>query len=375
MKYVADEELAAWMAFAQLGIGWGTKLILSIYEHTGSLAFAWQANSAQLRFVPSLKGLDHQVSKFLERRKQINPERLLQVAAEKGVDAIPLCDQRYPHRLKQISDAPLVLYIKGRLSAQHLKHAVAVVGTRRPTSYGQKMTKEIAGGLAANGVTIVSGMAIGVDSFAHRAAIESGAQTIAVLGCGADVCYPSSNRPLYEMLATGEHGAVVSEYFPGMKPETWHFPARNRIIAGLSEAVVVTEAGESSGSLITAKLAFEYSREVFAVPGRVDSPLSAGTNSLIANNQAQLVTGYQDVMHSMNWACSQASAGRGQSTGVVELFGKEKQLYDLLSVEPMHFDVLCERTGMAAGELSATLTMLELAGVVVRHPGDYYSRS
>ncbi|HEY9868654.1 MAG TPA: DNA-processing protein DprA, partial [Candidatus Obscuribacterales bacterium] len=137
----------------------------------------------------------------------------------------------------------------------------------------------------------------------------------------------------------------------------------------------VIEAGRSSGSLITAKLAFEYSREVFAVPGRVDSPMSAGTNSLIANNQAHLVTGYEDVMNSMNWAHSEAPSGRGESTGVVELFGKEKELYDLLSVEPMHFDVLCERTGMAAGELSATLTMLELAGVVVRHPGDHYSRS
>jgi DNA processing protein len=375
MKYVADEELAAWMAFAQLGIGWGTKLILSIYEHTGSLAFAWEASSAQLRFVPILKGLDHQVSKFIERRKEINPERLLQVAGERGVSAIPLCDQRYPARLKQIPDPPLVLYTKGRLSAHDLHHVVGVVGTRRPTSYGQKMTKEISGGLASNGITIVSGMAIGVDSFAHRAAIESGAQTIAVLGCGADVCYPSSNRPLYDMLISGEHGAVVSEYFPGTKPETWRFPARNRIIAGLSEAVVVIEAGESSGSLITAKLAFEYCREVFAVPGRVDSPMSAGTNALIASNQAHLITGYQDVMNGMNWARSEATAGQGQSTSVVELFGKEKELYDLLSVEPMHFDVLCERTGMAAGELSATLTMLELAGVVVRHAGDHYSRS
>jgi DNA processing protein len=234
------------------------------------------------------------------------------------------------------------------------------------------MAKEITRGLAASGVTIVSGMAIGIDSYAHRATLEVGGRTVAVLGCGVDVCYPSSNRPLYELLTSGEHGAVISEYLPGTKPDTWRFPARNRIISGLSHGLVVIEAGQTSGSLITADLAFHGGKQVFALPGRVDAPMSEGTNFLISSNKAQLICRYEEVMNHLEWAHpSQAGAG----PPIVELYGREKEVYEMLTNEPVHFDFLCERTGMTAGELSATLTMLELASVVTRHPGDWYSRS
>lgn len=372
MKYLADRELAAWLAFNEMGVGWSSATIMQIYNEAGELAHAWEANRDQLRFVPVISRFPHQIDKFLERRSRVNPERLLQSVKDNKITAIPMCDQRYPLALKQMTDAPLVLYMKGKLRPEDFHHPAGVVGTRRPTTYGQRLVKEIAAGLASNGVTIISGMAIGIDSFAHRAAIESGGRTIAVLGCGVDVCYPSSNRPLYEMLISGEYGAVISEYSPGTKPDTWRFPARNRIIAGLSEAVVVVEAGENSGSLITADLAFHGGRQVYAVPGRVDAPMSLGTNYLIASHKAQLVTNHQDVMRHLGWVHSTEA---GTDAPVVELYGREKEVYEMLSNEPVHFDLLCERTGMSAGELSATLTMLELAGVVTRHPGDWYTRS
>lgn len=265
----------------------------------------------------------------------------------------------------------MVLYMRGQLKPEDAIHSVAVVGTRRPTSYGTRNAKEFGRVLAANGVTVVSGMAVGVDSLAHWGAIEGGGKTVAVLACGADVCYPSSNKPLYQAIVEAERGAVVSEFFPGTRPEGWRFPARNRIISGLSDAVVVIEAGHDSGSLITARLGFEQNRSIFAVPGRVDSPMSRGTNQLIAHHFAQLVLDAPDVLSHLHWI----SVDRGtEVTTIVELFGREKEIFELISPEPVHFDYLCEKSGMQPGELSATLTMLELAGIVTRHPGDWYSR-
>lgn len=369
---ISESELAAWLAFAQIaatGGGLTARKILSLYEHLGSLDFAWKANRDQLRFVPGLSA--DLVEKLLVRRAEIDPASILESVRAEGISAYPLVDDRYPSLLKQIHDPPCVLYMRGRLTAGDMSHSAAVVGTRRPTAYGQRLAKEIAGTLAERGVTVVSGMAIGIDSFAHRAAIDAGGKTVAVLGCGPDVCYPSSNRPLYEMLVSGKHGAVLSEYFPGTKPDKWRFPARNRIIAGLAQAVIVVEASETSGSLITARMAFEQNREVFAVPGRVDSPMSRGTNQLIVRHTAQLMETIEDVFTTMRWAS--ASSG-GDLPTVVQLFGREKEVYDIITSEPVHFDMLVDRLGIPVPELSAALTMLELANLVERLPGEWYSR-
>jgi DNA processing protein len=265
----------------------------------------------------------------------------------------------------------LILYVNGKLHPDYMRTTIAIVGTRRPSSYGQRYAKEIARHLARAGATIISGMAVGVDSLAHWGAIDGGGRTVAVLGCGADVCYPAGNRPLFKRLSEGDDGAVVSEFFPGTKPEPWRFPARNRIISGLSQAVLVVEAGQTSGSLITAKLAFEQSREVFALPGRIDNAMSAGTHQLIKENVAHIFISPDAMLKELGWAS--VPVGKAIPT-VVELYGKEKDIHELISNEPIHFDHLIERSGMAAGELSATLTMLELAGVVERLTGDWYTR-
>lgn len=369
-KLMTDEELGAWLAFDRIsGIGLGSQKIIAIAEHLGNLEFAWQANRDQLRFVPGLTL--EVIDQFIAKRNEIDPETLLGSLRSKGILALPRTHPHYPTELKHIYDPPCVLYIQGQLSPTDLQHAVAVVGTRRPTAYGQRNAKDIARGLAESGVTIISGMAIGIDSFAHRAAIEGGGKTIAVLGCGVDVCYPSSNRPLYQLLASGAHGAVISEYFPETKPDTWRFPARNRIISGLSQAIVVVEAGETSGSLITANLGFDQGHAVYAVPGRIDSPMSIGTNALIAGHKAQLIRSYKDILFDKGWA---TTSSVGETPAIIELYGREREVHDLLSAEPIHFDVLCEKTGIPVGELSAALTMLELAGLVTRLAGDQFIR-
>ncbi len=365
-----EEEISIWVAFDQLGAGFGVRRVSILVELFGSLKAAWNASSSELL---SMKGIPRDaIEEFLAKRSGLVPEQLADKLTASNVVAIPHHHPSYPSRLRQIHDPPLVLYQRGALAAEDLRTAISIVGTRNPSAYGRQLAKEFGRQLSACGVTIVSGMAIGVDSLAHWGSLESQGRTVAVLGCGADVCYPSSNKPLYAEIVNKSRGAVVSEFFPGTQPEPWRFPARNRIISGMSHAVIVIEAGESSGALITARIAFEQNRAVFAVPGRVDSRMSVGTNKIIASQLAQLVSSPLDVLSHLQWVTS-PGAGAVVPT-VVELFGREKEVYDLLSAEPMHFDHLCAKTGMPAGEMSATLTMLELAGVVLRHPGDWYTK-
>ncbi len=365
-----ENELAYWLAFNALsGTGLGFRKIKLLYDHFQSLKNAWAASPNELSRISWLS--PSSAERLLEQKKSIEPERLFEKLQASGVEALYYFHPDYPSILRQINDPPLVLFTKGNFRDCNFNCAVGVVGTRKPTAYGERLAKELAKGLAENGVLIVSGMAYGVDSFAHWGAVESKGSTIAVLGCGVDICYPSSNKPLYKAIVEKGCGAIVSEYFPGTGPQKWHFPARNRIISGLSQALAVIEAGESSGALITAHIAFEQSREVFAIPGRVDSAMSLGTNGLIAKNIAHLVRDHNDILKEMGWVTGNTK--NGTSTAVA-LQGRELEVYELMSHEPSHFDYLIEKTGMNTGELSAILTMLELAGVISRLPGDWYIR-
>ena len=364
-------EMPFWLAFHQVGVaGLTARKIKLVYEYFGSLEKAWQATSGELRPLQFLTS--EVIQTFISKREGVDPQALVSTVKKAGAEVYSFYHEEYPPSLREINDPPLVLFVKGRYSVEDLHQTVGVVGTRQPTSYGRGLAKEIARGLAQSGATVISGMALGIDSLAHWGAIECGGKTLAILGCGVDFCYPSSNKPLYEKLCSGTHGAVISEFFPGTKPEPWRFPARNRIIAGMSQALVVVEAGVTSGSLITAKMAFEQNREVFAIPGRVDSPASEGTNQLISRNQAHLITNYADVLTEMNWV--PAPFIEGERRTMVELFGKEKEIFDLIEQEPIQFDVLSEKLGMGAHELSASLTILELAGIISRLPGDWFER-
>ena len=365
-----EEELAHWLAFSKID-GIGPKRLTMLVDQMESVITAWKAPVTVLR---RMRGFGEETIAALERgRKDIDPYQLLAEFKKTGISAWTWNDPQYPVQLKHIADPPIVLFVNGKLTADMLTHVVGVVGTRRPTSYGQKVARDVAHGLSEQGVTVVSGMALGIDSLAHWGAIDGGSPSIAVLGCGPDVCYPSSNKRLFQELLKEGKGATISEYFPGTRPDRFRFPARNRIISGIAHALAVVEGGLDSGSLITAYQAFDQSREVFAFPGRIDNPMSAGPHKLIKNNNAHLCTSYSDILSEMNWVQTRTGPERDRPR-VVQLYGRERQIYDLLSTEPVHFETVLQQSGMPTGELSATLTMLELAGLVLRDTGDWYSR-
>lgn len=365
-----QRELTYWLAFDNFGgTGIGPKRVINLFERFRSLEEVWGADETDLI---TIGGLSREASqKLISRRKEIDPLARLETLQKLDIRAIAYADPRYPSQLRQIYEPPLVLYVCGTFEEQMLSHAVGIVGTRRPSAYGTRSAGDLARELALAGVTIISGMAAGIDTTAHWGALKThNGKTVAIAGCGPDICYPNSNRELYNCIIEEGRGAVISEYFPGTPPDKFRFPARNRIIAGLSKAVVVVEARKVSGSLITANLAFEQNREVFAIPGRIDMETAYGTNNLIAVNKARLLCSAQDLLQEMGWAT--ANGGRIIPT-IVELWGKEKDVYELLSSEPIHFEVLIDKTGMSAAELAATLTILELSGVVIKLPGDWYA--
>ena len=377
MKMWGDEELKYWLALDHVtGCGLRASRLIMIYDRFESMSKIWNATVAELRqwreWPYAIGWLTNEfIEKFVAKRATIDPDSLVPLLEKADVRAYPMAHPQYPVGLRNIHDPPLLLYCKGQLDLDDLKHSIGVVGTRTPSAYGQKFAKSFGRDLAEAGIAVVSGMALGVDSLAHWGAIESGGRTVAVVASGPDHCYPSSNKPLYARLIGDPKCLVVSEYFPGTKPEKWRFPARNRIISGIAQGLLVIEAGQNSGSLITARQAFEQQREVFALPGRIDQPMSEGTNRLISSNTAQLITNVDDIKNTLNLV----SINRPRQEPIVlELFGNEKEVHELLSNEPVHFDQLSEKTGLQAGALSSTLTMLELGGIAERLAGDWYVR-
>ncbi|HPD01412.1 MAG TPA: DNA-processing protein DprA, partial [Acetivibrio sp.] len=246
-----------------------------LLEHFKDIESVWNAKGDELVILPFLSRTD--VINLTDEKIKKNADIQLENILKHGIKAVTIEDDMYPVSLKNIYDPPIVLYMKGNIEKD--EKFLAIVGSRRASSYGIKMAQTIAAELSKYGITVVSGMARGIDSYAHKGAIEAGGRTIAVLGCGLDIVYPSENKKLMENIISS--GACVSEYLPGTSPIPGNFPARNRIISGISLGVIVIEAGERSGSLITADFALEQGREVFALPGNVNNYNSTGTNKLI----------------------------------------------------------------------------------------------
>jgi DNA processing protein len=288
---------------------------------------------------------------------------------------IALADDRYPAWLRAIPDPPAVLYCDGRIEPRD-RQAVAIVGARKATPYGLRVTETLARELSGAGFTIVSGFARGIDAAAHRAALDAGGRTIAVLGCGLDVNYPPEHGRLREEIAAS--GAVLTEFAPGTQPRPMNFPQRNRIISGLSLGVVVVEAAEDSGSLITARLALEQGREVFAVPGSIDAPLSRGPHGLIKQG-AKLVETVDDIIEELLPQMDTAVApkrrpGFSKAAEIPNLSPEERLLLDQMSRDPLHLDDLTERSGLTPAGVAGILLGLELKGAVRRLPGQRYYR-
>ncbi len=295
-------------------------------------------------------------------------EKELASAAEAGVAVITLDDSRFPENLRNIPDPPLYLYVRGSIGSED-KRAIAVVGTRTPTHYGRTVTQRFGYELAAAGLTVVSGMARGVDTQAHQGALDAGGRTIAVLGCGIDRVYPPENKGLMHEIST--KGAVVTEYPFGTRPEAGFFPARNRIISGLSQGTVIIEAAEDSGSLITASDALKQGRKLFAVPGNVSAPTSRGPNNLIKQG-AMLVEQPADVLKAL---AMKPGGLRDAMRTDIALSEEESALFRHVLAEPKHIDALTAECASTPGKAGGLLLSLELKGLVKQLPGKYFVRA
>lgn len=316
---------------------------------------------------------EKQVSTILSFNRWDEIDKILEKSARLDVKVICLGQKKYPPQLLNIYSPPPILYLKGAPELLS-KPSVAIVGSRTPTEYGRAMTRKIAGGLASRGLVIISGLAWGIDAEAHRAAIDNGGITAAVFGCGIDIIYPHDHRSLAEKIL--KRGFWLSEFPYGTKPEKHNFPRRNRIISGLAKAVVVVEAAQKSGALVTAGLAVDQGKEVFAVPGQVDNPKSHGALNLLKEGAA-VATSPEDILGSLGWEISPAGEKSEESRRplAVELDSDEQKVCDLVGMGPAHFDELVRELGYQPSKISAIVLKLELAGLVVRRPGNYVARA
>ena len=335
----------------------------------------------------STKGITPVTVERLKEASRRDLSKALNAMQEYSIRLLLLEDGEYPLALRSIPDPPPYLFVRGNVQ-QSDEVAVAIVGTRHATEYGRGLAHKFGHDLARRGVTVVSGLARGIDTMAHRGALEAGGRTFAVCGCGLDVVYPSENKKLMEEIT--QNGAAFSEFAPTVHPEAWHFPARNRIISGLSAGTIVVEAAERSGALITADFALEQSREVFAVPGNIHKGQSKGCHGLIKQG-ATLVEDIDDVIGALNNQAlpfaaqaqheKQATLNLNLSTPVAaptvraDLTPNENRVYLVLEVEPRHIDDLAMAAQMSAGEINAALVMLEIKGVARRLPGNSFARA
>ncbi len=350
-----------WVGF-NLVKGIGAVRFQALLDAFGDAESAWRAKADTLKAA----GLSPKVvENLLKIRSQVDLELVWKQMQDRHIQVTTWQDDHYPRRLKEIDQPPPVLYSLGSLIPED-EWAVAIVGSRRITAYGRQVTEELVSILARNGITIVSGLARGVDAAAHQAALNAGGRTLAVLGSGVDRIYPPEHGRLAERMIA--QGAVISDYPPGTPPDANNFPPRNRIISGLSMAVVVVEAGLESGALITASFAAEQGREVFAVPGNITAPQSQGTNRLIRDGAHPLLDA-QDILEALN--VSRITEHRS-ARKILPGDANEAQLLQVLSQEPLHVDEIRSQTGMPIEKVSATLALMELKGMVRQVGGMHY---
>jgi DNA processing protein len=358
------DPLAYWIGFNRVR-GIGPARLRALLDAFGTVDAAWEAPADALQEV----GLDRRsLANLLQARAELDLAGELRRVREAGVQVFTWEDDRYPQRLKTIGDPPPVLYARGELSPAD-DWALAMVGTRSASAYGREVAKKLATELARAGVTIISGLARGIDGQVHRAALDAGGRTLAVLGSGVDIIYPWEHRKLADEIAA--HGALISEYALGTQPEAGNFPPRNRIISGLSRGVIVVEAGEKSGALITADFAAEQGRDVFAVPGSIFQRGSAGANRLIRDG-ATPVLSVDDVLEALNMT---AVVQHVEAQMLLPTDATEVRLFDLLSEEPLHVDELGRAVDLPIAQVTSALALMELKGLVHQVGGMNYVRA
>lgn len=359
-------ELKYWLAFSKLN-SIGSRFIQKAWGHFGSIKEAWLATNADLLRVEGLRF--DKIQTFIEERESINPDKALEEVLKRDIKVLTLEDENYPCLLKQIYNPPAVLFIKGDLEICNMERTLSVVGSRKASHYIIEILNKLINEFRGTDIAIVSGMALGVDSCAHNAALRNNLKTIAVLGGGFDYIYPKSNKNLFKQIAEN-NGAVISEYFPTEEPEPWKFPHRNRIISGLSKGTLIAEAGLKSGALITANLCLEQNRELMCIPGLITNPNTEGIHKLIKDG-AGLVTNAKDIFDHLNW-CYEINLDNCKNNFEIDLLDNERKIYEILSLEPLQFDEILNESKLNAQELMIILTSLELNGIIKQLPGQKY---
>ena len=359
----ADEQSDRYWVGFNVVRGIGPVRLRALIDYFGDVERAWYASYQELRSA----GLDRRsLENLLAARSALDLDREWERIAAAGAHVLTWNSSGYPPLLREIPDPPPVLYVKGTL-AEEDAWAVAVVGTRRASVYGREVTRQLTTALARSGITIVSGLARGIDGEAHRAALGAGGRTIAVLGCGIDHIYPPEHRKLAREIVA--HGALVSDYPLGTKPEGRNFPPRNRLIAALTLGVVVVQAPARSGALITASCALEQGRDVFAVPGKAAGATSAGTHRLIKDG-ARLVDTAEDIVEELGLEIARSALKGAPETRAAErLDGTAKMIYDMLSDEPVHIDYIVAESNLPLPEIAKELHELEIKKLVREIPG------
>lgn len=351
------DKRAYWIGFSRV-VGIGPAKLRKLLDYFGDIEAAWQADAEELKQL----GLDRRaLQSLLDTRQQFDPVAELEALDKLSTRLLTWDDPDYPALLKMVPDPPFTLYVRGELLPRD-EWALAVVGTRSASVYGKEATHRLVSGLADSGVTIVSGLALGIDTEAHSAALQAGGRTLAVLGSGVDCIYPRRNIKLSERIMA--QGAIISEFPLGSQPESFNFPRRNRIISGLSLGVLFVEGSAKSGARITVDYALEHGREVLAVPGNILSRGSEGPNRIIQQG-GKLVMDIGDILEELNL---QMVPHHNEARTVMPASPEEAALLEQLSAEPMHVDELGLQTNIPAADVSSTLIMMELKGYV-RHVG------
>lgn len=340
-----------------------------LVSYCGSAGEVFRQKKSHLLKIPHIG--EAIASALKNKEVLLKAEKELVFADKKGIQILFYLDKAYPNRLKQCYDAPAVLFFQGNVSLDY-KRVISIVGTRKITSYGEALTEKLMADLAEKNILIVSGLAYGVDICAHRAALNVGLSTVGVLAHGLDLMYPAAHKSTAKKMI--EQGGLLSDFPSGTKPEPENFPMRNRIVAGLCDATVVIESGESGGSMITAEFSNNYNRDVFAFPGRVSDPYSAGCHKLIKKNKAALVESAQDILSFMGWdEESPVSKSAKQSELILPLNTDEEKIVNAMRDQGnVYIDEICSSSGYAMGKVSAILLTLEFSGVVKSLPGKFY---
>ncbi|OYQ61717.1 DNA protecting protein DprA [Pseudanabaena sp. SR411] len=367
MSLSPNSERAYWLAWSQIR-GIGPVLIKRLYQAFGSMSEAWQALPSDLQVVEGIGG--QTLETIRQAQREVEPLSLLAIHEHNNLNFWTPSDREYPQLLWEIPDPPPILYYHGHLIDWNERNTVAIVGTRNATPYGKRWTKKLVSALAGRGFTIISGMAEGIDGEAHKACLEVGGQTLAVVGTGVDRIYPYKHKSLYEQIVAS--GLVVSEYPQGTAPDKTHFPARNRIIAGLSRVTLVMEAPERSGALITAYQANEYGRDVYALPNSLEVSEAKGCLKLLGKG-AQAILGVDELLEALGML-----PNLDQPTPAIAISDLPLLQQNILQVigfgDPVGLDWIVEQTKSPSGEVLGALTHLELVGAIAPYPGMRYQR-